>query len=129
MDPRRPLPQPTALTAPYWEACRRGELVIQHCPECGHFVHFPKAHCPFCGTGDLPYERVSGRGTVHTFSVIHRAFLPGFSTPYTIAWIDLEEGARVFGSVVGDVEIGMPVEVTFTDDPVPHWQPKRRHHP
>jgi uncharacterized protein len=126
MDPQRPLPQPTALTAPYWEACRRGELVIQHCPECRRFVHFPKACCPFCGAADLPYEKVSGRGTVHTFSVIHRSFLPGFSTPYTIAWIDLEEGARVFGSVVGEVEIGTPVEVRFTDDPFPNWQPSRR---
>jgi len=64
---------------------------------------------------------VSGEGTVETFSVIHKSFVPEFQgrEPYVIAWIGLPEqpGLRVFGNVVGtateDVSIGMPVEVFF----------------
>jgi uncharacterized OB-fold protein len=131
MDRTRPLPTPSPLTAPYWEACQQGELAIQHCAGCGRLVHFPEPSCPFCGGTDLPYERVSGRGTVHTFSVIHRTFLPGFTTPYVLAWIDLDEGARVFGDVTGcppeEVRIGLPVRVCFEElpgfGPVPHWRP------
>lgn len=130
MDPR-PLPRPSALTAPYWEACRRGELVVQHCRRCGRRVHLPEPSCPSCGGTGLPYEPVSGRGAVHTFSVVHRAFLPGFTTPYVVAWIDLDEGARAFGQVVEVapelVRIGMPVRVCFDDlpgfGPVPDWRP------
>ncbi|MCO5992252.1 Zn-ribbon domain-containing OB-fold protein [Actinoallomurus rhizosphaericola] len=131
MDPR-PLPRPSALTAPYWEACQRGELAVQRCRGCGRRVHLPEPACPYCGGTDLPYETVSGRGSVHTFSVVHRAFLPGFEVPYVIAWIDLEEGVRAFGGVVGDispedVRIGMPVRVRFDDLPgfgrIPNWRP------
>jgi uncharacterized OB-fold protein len=131
MDPR-PLPRPNALTAPYWEACQRGELTVQRCRHCGGRVHLPEPACPHCGGTDLPYEPVSGRGTVHTFSIVHRAFVPGFTTPYVIAWIDLEEGVRAFGGIVGgippeDVWIGMPVRVRFDDLPglgrIPNWRP------
>ncbi|MBC6461241.1 Zn-ribbon domain-containing OB-fold protein [Actinomadura sp. HBU206391] len=131
MDHARPLPSPTPLTAPYWDACRRGELLIQHCAGCGRFVHFPEPACPYCGGADLPYDEVSGHGRVHTYSVVHRTFLPGFEVPYVLAWIDLDEGARAFGDVVGcppeDVRIGSRVRVCFEDLPgfgaVPRWRP------
>jgi uncharacterized OB-fold protein len=127
---QRPIPAPTQLTAPYWAACRRGELSIQRCARCDRRVHFPEAECPFCGGMDLPYETVSGRGTVHTLTVVHRAFLPGFSPPYVVAWIDLDEGARAFGDVIDcrpeDVRIGLQVRVCFQElpgfGPVPRWR-------
>jgi uncharacterized OB-fold protein len=128
---RSPAPAPSPLTEPYWEACRRGELALQRCAGCGRFVHFPEPVCPFCGGTELPYTKVSGQGTVHTFSVVERTFLAGFRTPYVIAWIDLTEGARVFGGLVGhppwDVRIGMPVETCFVDlpgfGPIPYFTP------
>ncbi len=128
----RAVPSPTPLTVPYWEACQRGELAIQRCRACSLFVHFPEPFCPGCGATDLRFERVSGRGTVHTFSVVHRSFAPGFAdaTPYVIAWVDLVEqpGLRTFGNVLGDVEvqIGLPVEVCFEElpgfGPVPQFR-------
>ncbi|MFF5259352.1 Zn-ribbon domain-containing OB-fold protein [Actinomadura viridis] len=144
MDQPRPVPAPSPLTAPYWAACGRGELALQRCAGCARFVHFPEPACPFCGGADLPYETVGGRGTVHTFSVVHRSFLPGFEPPYVIAWIDLDLDlgldvprpggtpgggtpgddpaggpVRVFGDVTGcppeDVRVGMRVEVHFRE--------------
>jgi uncharacterized OB-fold protein len=131
MDQPRPVPAPNPRTEPYWAACGRGELALQHCAGCARYVHFPEPRCPHCGGVDLPYETVGGRGTVHTFSVVHRSFLPGFDPPYVVAWIDLPEGARVFGDVTGcppeSVRIGMPVEVHFGEldgfGPIPHWRP------
>jgi uncharacterized OB-fold protein len=130
-----PLPVPGPLTAPYWEACRRGELAIQRCARCGRFVHFPQPRCPYCDGTRLGYTPVSGDATVHTFSVIHRAFSPWFAarTPYVIAWAELAEqpGLRAFGNVVGcrpqDVNIGMPVRTCFAElpgfGPVPQFRP------
>ncbi|GAB3681374.1 OB-fold domain-containing protein [Actinocorallia lasiicapitis] len=127
MDPTRPVPVPSPLTAPYWEACRRGELVVQHCTDCGRFIHFPEASCPFCGSGNLPWEAVSGLGRVHTFSTVHRSFLPGFTPPFTVAWIDLDEDVRVFGGLLADEpRIGARVQVCFDElpgfGPVPQWR-------
>ena len=39
----KPLPIPSAESAPYWEYCKKGELRIQRCASCGAFVHYPRA--------------------------------------------------------------------------------------
>lgn len=117
--PAKPAVQPTALTAPYWAAAAEGRLVIQRCGACRRWVHFPKPRCPHCGGADLAFEPVSGRGTIETFTVIHRSFVPGFEGPYVAAWVALPEqdGLRTFANITGcppdEVRIGMPVEVWF----------------
>ena len=121
----RVVPQPSPLTAGYWEAAQRRELALLRCGSCRRFVHFPEPWCPWCGSETLHYEPVSGRGAVHTFTVVHRTFAPGFSerVPYVVAWIDLveQDGLRAFGNVLGsapdDVRIGMPVAVCFEELP------------
>ncbi|TMR07222.1 Zn-ribbon domain-containing OB-fold protein [Nonomuraea turkmeniaca] len=118
----------SADTSAYSAACARGELVIQRCTACDRRVHLPEATCPWCGGGELVFEPVSGEGTVHTFTVVHRSFAPAYRgrEPYVMAWVDLPEGARAFGHVVGcapeEVRIGMPVRVTFVEE-LPHWRP------
>lgn len=120
---QRLLPEPTVLTEPYWAAARLGELHLQRCRQCGQFIHFPEDECPACAGADLTWERVSGRGAVHAFTVIHRTFVPGFAerTPYVVAWVELEEqaGLRVLGNILGldpaGVCVGLPVEVVFEE--------------
>ncbi len=116
----KPLPITTELTEPYWRAAAQGRLAIQHCRGCGRWIHFPELQCADCGSLDLGWDVVEGRGTVATFSVVHRSFVTGFDeAPYVIAWIDLPErpGLRLFGNISGcapeAVRIGMPVELWF----------------
>ncbi|WP_415977159.1 Zn-ribbon domain-containing OB-fold protein [Rhodococcus sp. 077-4] len=117
----RIVPDFSPLTAPYWQACARGELRLQRCRDCGLWVHFPESVCRRCASENLDFEPVAGTGVVETFTVVHRSFVPGYSSevPYVLAWILLpeQEGLRVFGNVVdvaaADVRIAMPVEVRF----------------
>src|SRR5439155_375957 len=67
-----PLPVPTPETRPFWEAARRHELSLQRCRACGAYVFYPRAACPRCLGPDLEWRRVSGRGRLHTFTVVHR---------------------------------------------------------
>lgn len=116
-------PRPTPLTEPFWTAAQRRELVLQQCGDCRRFTQPPREQCGQCGCTRFSFERVSGRGRVETFSVVHRTFAPGFAdrTPYVIAWVELDEqpGLRMFGNVLDfdtdRVRIGMPVEVTFEE--------------
>ena len=117
-----PLPVPTPETRPFWEAARRHELQIQACRACGTYLFFPRALCPRCFAADLEWRRVSGRGTLHTFTIVERG-QRGFplATPYVLAVVELAEGPRMMTNLVGiepdpaKVRIGMPVEVVFDD--------------
>jgi uncharacterized OB-fold protein len=128
----KPLPGPDAVTAPYWKAASEGRLLIQECASCGHRQWYPRALCTHCG-GDPDWLECSGRGTVHTFTVIRQMGMRPFrdELPYVIAMVQLDEGPLVFGNVTGcsieDVAIGMPVEVWFTkaadEVGIPSWRP------
>jgi hypothetical protein len=75
--------------------------------------------CPQCLSKDLAYEVVSGRATVHTFTVNHQPWMPVPELPFALAIVELPEQAGLrFTTVivnceVDDVRIGMPVQVTF----------------
>ena len=60
----RPIPQPTELSAPYWEAARRGELVYLRCASCGTVFFPPLEACINCQSSELHWQRSAGRGTV-----------------------------------------------------------------
>lgn len=117
-----PLPTATPETRPFWDAARRHELQLQRCRACATFVFYPRAACPRCLGGDLEWQRVSGRGTLHTFTVVHRG-QKGFplGSPYVLAVVELAEGPRLMTNLVGvepdpaRIHIGMPVEVAFED--------------
>jgi len=117
-----PVPVPTPESRPYWEAARRHELTIQRCRACGQWVFYPRASCPHCLSADLEWRRTSGRGTLHTFTVAYRGQKDfPLGSPYVIAIVELEEGARLMSNLVGvpadpkAIRIGMPVEVVFED--------------
>ena len=129
---QRPMPTPSALTLPFWEATARGELQLQRCTQCREYVWTPQLACRTCLTETLEWVPVSGRGTVYSFVIMHRAATPAFKAPYAIVVVELEEGARILSDMVDvdveDVQIGLPVEVAFElagDIGYYHFRPRR----
>lgn len=129
----KPLPDITPESRPYWEGCHRHELLLQRCGACGALQHYPRGVCATCWSADLEWQRSSGRGTVWTFTVVHRSQAPGFkdALPYVLAYVELEEGVQMLTNLVecdpARVTIGMPVEVRFEDVTrevsIPHFRP------
>ncbi|MFI1463989.1 Zn-ribbon domain-containing OB-fold protein [Nocardia carnea] len=123
--PTRPLPVPDARSAPYWAAAARHELAIARCARCDRFEIPPDAICSHCGTADpvFRFERVSGRGVVRSWTVVHRASLAGFArdVPYLLVDVELAEqaGLRMIGRLLDDPDTvlrdGMPVRAAFED--------------
>lgn len=113
---------PPEESQPFFDAAREGRLLIQRCPSCGEHQFYPRKICVSCGSPDVEWVDASGRGTVHTFTVIHQQGMPGWreEVPYVAAIVDLEEGVRMTSNLVdcapSDVSIGMPVEVAFVDE-------------
>ena len=92
-----PLPDVTEpLTAEFFAGAARHELVVPRCDNCGGYVWYPRAECPRDG-GPLAWTRVSGRGTLFSWAVVHRAFLPAFDdkVPFVTALVALEEDPAV----------------------------------
>lgn len=116
-----PAPVVNADSAPYWEGARDNKLLLQRCSDCGTLRFFPRYLCTECGSDNTDWVEAAGRGTVHSFTVVHRAAFPEFQaqTPYVVALVDLEEGPRMMSNIVGDdaleVEIGDAVTVEFED--------------
>jgi uncharacterized OB-fold protein len=116
---RPTVPVESGETKPYWDAARRGELLIQRCRDCQKYQYHYRAFCSHCWFGAIEDVVASGRGTVWSFTVIHRNRTPGFleDVPYVVALVELEEGIKVLSNIVdvdpAKVAIGDPVEVTF----------------
>jgi uncharacterized OB-fold protein len=112
--------RPEGHERPYWDALREHRLVLQRCTACERFQHYPRSVCVSCMGDALEFVESRGRGTVYTFTVIHRAPLQELRplAPYTLSLVDLDEGVRVMSNVAGDpasVRIGLPVVVDFAD--------------
>ena len=115
----RPLPRPTQLSKPFWDATARHELVLQRCTIDGHYEWTPQFACSKCLNESLEWVAVTGLGTVYSYSVVHRPQGPEFEVPYIVAIVELDEGPRMLTSLVDispdEVQIGMPVQVSFED--------------
>jgi len=115
----KPLPRPSEDTAPYWEAAQRGELRMQACGECGHVRFPPSLLCPRCLSEKTEWRRLSGRGKVYSWIVVHQSQHPAFNadTPYNVVIVELAEGPRLHSQLVDcpndEIRIGMAVEVVF----------------
>jgi uncharacterized protein len=79
--------------------------------------------CPYCRATGTDWLESSGRGRVYSWIVASHpvdAVLVD-QVPYVVGLIDLEEGVRVVGNVLGclpeDVEAEMRVELFFEDGP------------
>jgi uncharacterized protein len=114
--PARPVPRPTAVTAPFWDACKEGRLLYQRCPGCGTAIFPPQSFCPNDLSTDLDWRESVGLGTIYSYTTIWRPQTPAFEVPYSVAIIELDEGYTMLCNV--DVEpermrIGLPLSVTF----------------
>jgi uncharacterized OB-fold protein len=129
--PRRPRPVINEDVAFFWEGVRRGELLIQRCTACGRLRHPPRPMCATCQSVQWDTVKATGRGTIKSFVVVHYPEFPGFTCPYAVATVDLEEGTRLVAGMVGvepqAVSIGMQVQVDFVavdeDLTLPQFRP------
>jgi len=117
----RPLPTPNEFSMPFWEAAGRHELVLQRCKRCETVRYYPRPGCPECQSREAIWEKMSGEGTVYSFTIVSRPLTRWFAerVPIVVAIVSLVEGVRMMTNIVGmepeSVYIGMPVSVCWDD--------------
>ena len=110
------------LTAPFFAGAAAGELRVPRCETCAVYVWYPTERCSTCD-GPLTWVLVSGRGTLFTWAVVTRAFLPAFEAkvPFVTALVALDEdpSVRLCTYIVDSDPSGLtadaPVEVVFRE--------------
>jgi uncharacterized OB-fold protein len=118
----------------FWEGTRAGELRLQRCDSCRKAYFPPRPFCPACASRAVSIFRASGKGRLFSY-VIHHRPVPGFTPPYAIAVVELDEGPRLMTNIVDcpqtpeALQLDMPVEVAFEtlDDEItlPLFRPAR----
>lgn len=115
----RPVPVVDDDSHAFWHGGANGQLLIRACTTCDRLFHPPAPICPNCYSRSTVPRPVSGRATVESYTVVRRAWVPGYAPPYVVARVKLAEqpDLHLLTNVVDcDVETvitGMDVEVTF----------------
>lgn len=99
LEPGRARPVPTPETQHFWDGTKDGELRLQRCGDCKKAYFPPRPFCPACGSRNVGVFKASGKAKLHSY-VIHHRKVPGFTPPYAIAVVELEEGPRMMTNIV-----------------------------
>ena len=125
MNEPRPKPIPVAdeLSKAFWNGARERQLVIQRCADCNYYNHPPRPVCDACLSQRLEFQKVSGQGTIYSFTVMHQRDVAGFEheAPFINIVVELVEQplllmvANVPTGERDRVRVGAPVEVYFEE--------------
>ena len=117
----KPRPNIGSDSRPLWDGFRHRKLMLPFCTECGK-PHLPAGPvCPFCLSEEIEWRQASGRGTVSTFVIVHKAWFPSFTKdiPYNVVQVELDEGPRLAARMVDlngrAIAVGQKVKIGFED--------------
>jgi uncharacterized protein len=118
---QRPRPEPDRDSAPWWEAVRRHELLVQRCAGCGTRRFPARSVCNRCRSREWDWVPSAGTGRVYSWIVTHQVFMPALAdeVPLPVLMVRLDDGDDIYmyGNLIGENEIvpDLPVEAVFTD--------------
>jgi uncharacterized OB-fold protein len=115
--------------AAFWTALAGGTLLVSVCEVCGNRWLPPLATCPRCAARSITSAPGAARGALYSWTVVHRAADPLYAgeVPYTVGLVTLDDGARLYGRIVGvdrrDLRAGLPLAVRVRDEgDQPIWE-------
>lgn len=117
--PPRPRPATTHDDSFFWEGLKNGKLLIQKCAKCGTLRHPPGPMCRQCHSLEWTTLESAGKGTLHSFVVVHYPQVPSFDYPNQVVLVELDEGIRLVANSTDTTReqlvIGSRVELDIQD--------------
>jgi uncharacterized OB-fold protein len=84
----------------YANALREGKFLGLKCRACGGYTVPPRKVCSECHSEDAEEVELSRNGQVRSFTVIYTP-AEGFTPPYIVGLIELDEGPWVTANIIG----------------------------
>ena len=110
----------------FYKFVSEGKLMAAKCSKCGTMLLPPRPLCTKCFSTDFEWVKLSGRGELLSYTVIHIS-PPQFESmaPYTVGIVKLEEGLRLPGMIRGvepeKIRVGMALTVDFDTSLPSQW--------
>lgn len=82
-------------------------LAGSRCADCGHPMSVAPPRCPVCGHPTMLPDAFGPKGTVFSSTVL-RIPVPGRTPPFTLAYVDMDDGPRILAHVDGPDEPLVP---------------------
>lgn len=96
---------PTRPSEPLLEGVDGAQVIAgSHCPACATRAYPASQTCPAC-LAAMELTELGPRGTIYSYTTVHT----GADAPYTLAYIDLEDGPRLLAKIDGIVTLDAPV--------------------
>jgi uncharacterized OB-fold protein len=118
-----PLPQPDALSAPFWEACAGHRLIVQRCTRCGAHRHPPRPLCRHCQGREHEWFESAGRGEIFSYTVAHHPVHPAVrdQVPYGVIVVRLDDcpdvllTSNLVDAPIEALRVGLRVRLIWDD--------------
>jgi uncharacterized protein len=115
----RPSPDPRGAGKQYWASAHAGTLTLPRCLSCETAHWYPRLYCPNCGSDKLEWITCSGKGVIHTYTIVRQSGHKYFKSkvPYVLAMVALDEGVLMMSNIiecdVDTVRVDARVSVVF----------------
>src|SRR3954463_10274640 len=131
----RARPKPTPETRHFWDGTQAGGLGPKRWDACPTVYSPPRPFCPACASRKVSVFKASGKAKLYSYVINHRPAAPGFTPPYAIAVVELDEGVRMMSNILDcpqtpeALQLDMRLEVAFEklDDKItlPQFRPAK----
>src|SRR5688572_7485779 len=115
---------------PMWDGIRRRAMALQRCAGCARFQYPPSPACPHCGGDDLHWTPLSGSGSILSWVIFHKTYLPAYPAPYNVVAVRLQEGPVMISNLEPpaptDSWIGSDVSLVYVTMPDGQVLPRYR---
>jgi hypothetical protein len=109
-----PLPQPDAVSGPFWVGCGEQRLLFQQCRACGTFQSVPRLCCANCRAGEFDWIESGGKGRVYTYTIVHHPPSPALKdeVPFVVIVVKLDDcgGVLLISNLVGEGALEVAVD-------------------
>jgi uncharacterized OB-fold protein len=116
------VPEPDAVSKPFWDAVDQKKLMLQYCTTCSKLQYPIRPNCIECGkTDSLTWREVEGKGHILETMVVHdtRVERRKVDVPFIVALVSLDEDpginflSNLPGTPAHQAPQGAPVELIF----------------
>ena len=119
MDIKKPEPIIDNDSAIYWQSAKNNKLMVQRVKNSNEYFLYSRQLTKNINDNDTEWIEVIGKGKIYSYTEVSAPAGPAFKeeTPYIVASIELDEGARIISNIIKtdikNVTIGKRVKVVF----------------